>query len=237
MTNPRPAPQLHRLTVLQCGCCARTAEIILTSDTDQQVCDPCKVHWGNTSTKTARREREHRIWWSERLGIVENELVNQKIAAEHRVTKLVTAARNNEQQLRGQIENLHHEIDHVTRGHISEDSRTRIESEHVRAANDDRNRAYRSRGRANSVLWELLQIHNESASDPRTCICGKPTTKCPEWQVLSDIEPGISQWEDRQIDRLNKELAHELPDSHPDVQRTGLDSHWQRRHFGHLPEL
>ena len=106
MTNPRPAPQLHRLTVLQCGCCARTAEIILTSDTDQQVCDPCKVHWGNTSTKTARREREHRIGWSERLGIVENELVNQKIAAEHRVTKLVTAARNNEQQLRGQIENL-----------------------------------------------------------------------------------------------------------------------------------
>lgn len=214
-----------------------TAEFILKSDTDQQVCDPCRVHWGNTSLKTARRERDHRIWWSERLTIVENELLNQKIATEHQVANLVADARNTEQHLRGQIENLHHEIDHVTRGHVSEDSRARIESETVRASYDDRNRAYRSRGRANSVLWELLQMHNESESDPRTCICGESTAKCQEWQALSDIEPGISQWENRQIERLNKQLAHELPDSHPDVQRTGLDSHWQHQHFGHLPEL
>jgi len=64
---------------------------------------------------------------------------------------------------------------------------------------------------------------------PERCSCGKPAPACKELRAIDDMEETLYRWEHHQVERLKKDLEHELPDDHPEaLARPGSERrHWR----------
>jgi hypothetical protein len=90
----------------------------------------------------------------------------------------------------------------------------------IQAAQDEAQRAFRSRENAWQALCEVRLLHRKDA-DGR-CRCGERFDRCAEAQIV-DRYPALVKWENEQYDRLRRGLIHALPDGHPAV----LNPRWR----------
>jgi hypothetical protein len=90
----------------------------------------------------------------------------------------------------------------------------------IQAAQEEAQRAFRSRENAWQALCEVRLLHREAA-DGR-CRCGARFDRCAEAQIV-DRYPALVKWENEQYDRLRRGLIHALPDGHPAV----LNPRWR----------
>ncbi len=95
-----------------------------------------------------------------------------------------------------------------------------IDLDELRKAQDEAERAFRSREKAWQALCEIRLIHREG--NPGRCRCGVRLDSCKIAQIV-DRYPGLEKWEKEQINRLRNYEDHRLPDGHPAV----LDPTWQ----------
>ena len=99
----------------------------------------------------------------------------------------------------------------------------------IAEANDKRDAAYRSRDHAVRVLCTSQVPSRRRPANH--CSCGKTTSKCKEWQLMDEHRSFLYSWERKQIERLEDDLDHGLPDGQPEVlKRVGSSYRPFRRH-------
>jgi len=96
-----------------------------------------------------------------------------------------------------------------------------LADEEVRTALEKRDRAYRSRDFAFATLWRLAKLHHPDDHHDGRCSCGRHEDTCKELQAISPELGMLRRWEETQIERLDDQLEHGLPDDHPAVMRSG----------------
>jgi hypothetical protein len=100
-------------------------------------------------------------------------------------------------------------------------------NEQVVIAAERRDVAYRSRDQA---IWAVDRLHHEDEARERYCSCGKRTDQCKELDAIATVREALIKWENNQVDRLNRDLPHGLPDDHPELFKYKGYSHryWHR---------
>lgn len=86
--------------------------------------------------------------------------------------------------------------------------------------------AHRSRDAAMRALSYVEEIHHTATDNERSCTCGSAKDKCVEFRASAAIEPALRRWESRNVDRMNRRLAHGLPLDHPLANRREGFSDW-----------
>jgi len=90
----------------------------------------------------------------------------------------------------------------------------------LETAQDEAQRAFRSRESAWQALTEVRLLHREV--DDAKCRCGQRMDRCPVAQIVERYQ-GLRRWEEEQVKRLRRGEPHALPDAHPAV----LDPRWR----------
>jgi hypothetical protein len=94
-----------------------------------------------------------------------------------------------------------------------------IEADVLEAAQNEAQRAFRSRENAWQALTEVRLLHRET--DDVKCRCGVRIDRCAVAKIVERY-PGLRRWEEEQVSRLRRGEPHALPDAHPAV----LDRRW-----------
>jgi hypothetical protein len=121
-----------------------------------------------------------------------------------------------EVQLRDRIAELEQELrDRPTRTVDRWVNRDELEE-----AQEEAQRAFRSRENAWQALCEVRLLHREG--QPGQCRCGLRLDRCKVAQIV-DHYPALEKWEREQVSRLRRGLIHALPEGHPAL----LDRRWE----------
>jgi len=186
-----------------CACCHRPWGEIPTFSRPRErglpeidkysVCNECKPHAGHHM----QMNTEHVKAW---------EALTERLRAEH-------AAQLS--QLRVEIAQVRQEL--VSRPEKIVDRY--IEADVLEAAQNEAQRAFRSRENAWQALTEVRLLHRET--DDVKCRCGVRIDRCAVAKIVERY-PGLRRWEEEQVSRLRRGEPHALPDAHPAV----LDRRW-----------
>ena len=223
MTHSHP---LHRPIDVECQCCRLVTRFEFGSWSDLVVCKGCKRHYG---------ELKHQLWQAnlDHLGMWKSELtvMREEHAAEiARLKAKIVRAEAELRQMRLELTDAQHAIETQLRDGPLATVEAWWNSLVIAEANDKRDAAYRSRDHAVRVLWHLDKLHHDGGQ-PNHCSCGKTTSKCKEWQLMDEHRSFLYSWERKQIERLEDDLDHGLPDDHPEVlKRVGSSYRPFRRH-------
>ena len=187
-----------------CACCHRPWGEIPTysrplqrgssGTANNSVCQECKPHAGFQM----QMNTEHVKAW---------EALAERRSAEH-------AAQVS--QLRAEIAKIRQEL--VSRPEKVVEKY--IDAGVLESAQDEAQRAFRSRQSAWQALTEVRLLHREV--DDGKCRCGLRMDRCPVAQIV-ERSPGLRRWEEEQVKRLRRGEPHALPDAHPAV----LDPRWR----------
>ena len=90
-----------------------------------------------------------------------------------------------------------------------------VDADKLRAAEDEADRAFRSRERAWGALCVIRLQHRDMGSG--RCRCGLVQAKCATARLLRDSFPMLDRWERDQARRIVERLPHGLPADHPAV--------------------
>ena len=210
---------LHRRVEAECVCCHLISRFEFGSKSDFVICKGCIRHTGELKHQLQQRDIDHLNLWRSELA-----LAAQGHAEAIAQLKAAVAEREEElRSLRLQLVDARHAIETELRARPMASLQGWWDSIQIGEANDARDRSYRSRDHALRALWRLDKLHHDG-STPNHCSCGKTTGKCSEWKVIEDDREFLYRWESKQIERLQADQDHGLPDEHPEVMRTGRRS-------------
>ena len=158
------------------------------------VCNECKQHAGHQM----QMNTEHVKAW---------EALTERLRAEHAAQ--LSQLRDETAQLQQELVNRPEKV--VERY---------IDADDLEAAQNEAERAFRSRENAWQALSEVRVLHREVGDGK--CRCGRRFDRCPVAQIVERY-PGVRAWEKEQVQRLRRGDPHALPDAHPAV----LDPRWR----------
>jgi hypothetical protein len=188
----------RRPAAFVCGCCQRPWNECVTdagrSDgrDRQRTCGQCHTHAGNTMMAN----RDHIEMW--------RALVSKRNAA---VARLQEQVHDLDQELRDRPEKM---VDRY------------IDLDQLQNAQDQADRAFKSRENAWKTLCMVRLLHREG--QPGQCRCGQPLNRCKTAELV-DRYPGLEKWEKEQVRRFRDHLDHNLPSGHPAL----IDPRWELR--------
>lgn len=193
MTAPQTGP---------CECCRRQKAILGPVRAPNglpaanRICAICLRHLGDTTSTARRREAQHAEMWAEDQ---RDALAAQADQHARVVTRLEEQARQLQQTLDDRPERV------VVQN---------LDLQEVRAAQEARDAAFRSRDTAFQALSELRLLHHDTGEGQ--CRCGKRLDRCDVAAVV-DRYPALRAWEEKQAEFLRRGLPHLLPNGHPAV--------------------
>lgn len=189
-----------------CQCCFRTWSLTSQGEppsgsraglpgTSPPICVDCFRHYNRRGADAVeRRDQEHKIQWANSLASLVRQ--HQNLHA-FEVDRLNARIAELEAELQERPERIVHE---------------NLDRQTVQDAQDERERALRSRDAAYQTLVEIRLAHREG--EKGKCRCGRRLSQCRVVEILQNFPP-LERWEERQVERLRKGLQHRLPDGHP----------------------
>jgi hypothetical protein len=190
------------------------------SNSDHLICRGCQRHQGATRHSLELRDRDHLDLWQSALKVEQEDRVEERHAAQ------LAAEQQNQRlaQLSAEVLDLQGAVKDGLKAQPVASVERWLQNEAVSAATAERDRSYRSRDHALSVLLQLDWLHREHDERDGFCSCGKRATQCKEWQIIEEIRPFLHTWEERQVERARQGLDHGLSVDHPEARRG-----WRRR--------
>jgi hypothetical protein len=216
---------LHHTVDAECQCCGVVYDTVFTSKSDQVVCRGCIRHQASDARSLLLRNADHKALWRSEVALLRDHYVRrmEAVAAESK------AYREEVNRLQEVINELKQTIRDGLALEPPESVLEWLVNEAIDDAETERDRAFRSRANAYRALWAANALHHHEVQRPERCSCGKPAPACKELRAIADMEETLYRWEHQQVERLKKDLEHELPDDHPEVlARPGSERrHWR----------
>lgn len=220
---------LHRVTAAECTCCRIERDFTFVSKYDHVLCPACIQHQGDTAEKANQRDFDHVNLWHSEMAIIKEDHANAWAEFRERTKQAIDQRDKKIADLSAEIEDLRS----VVRGNLENAPWPTVqhwfEGEQVTEALGKRDSAYRSRDHAFQALWAIDQDHLEDDNRAGYCACGERTAQCTTFSNLERVRGALYRWESHQIDRLQSDLEHGLPNQHPEVQRRNGQWHRRRR--------
>lgn len=207
---PHPYP-LHTDVSAPCYCCRAVQPFRFLSASDQVVCTFCAKHQG--SDKAERRDTEHVTMWLA-LFAEERDAYQQFVAStrllEAENVELIALLKSQVSELSGAIAD-----DFATVP--ASGARSVLENEVIRRAERNTELAHRRNDRAMAAIWLVASLHRDDTAKPVWCICGRPTSRCPEGLAIDSERQDLAAWEARNLELLRTGQRHGLPANHPAI--------------------
>ena len=220
--------ELHTDVTTDCQCCGMPRRFRFTSKSDHVLCRTCRGHQSRTQEATAQRNVDHvRDWqaYTMELSARQRDALAAKDAALATLGVEVNALKERNTSLREELHmsalEMARVVDERTGGAEREPGEALVKllaNTVAEKANEERDRAYRTRDFAMARLWAVDELHHPDESKRELCSCGRDLRQCATNSVLEDQRNHIYKWEISQVQRLEKGLSHALPAEHPKVR-------------------
>lgn len=201
---------LYDPVIWPCSCCGLDRTFTFMSQTDQTVCRLCQRH-GQDGDK---RLTLHRDWWRKYTDGLRaahsTEAAGWRAAAHGLEAKIAERDRKLADMRTVAIRGY----EQTPLGGI----RAWLQEGIVIDAESKMRGAYRARDKVMGTLWRFDRLHHE-ADKPDMCSCGERSDQCKEFETLASVIDALDKWETKQIEFLRKDVEHNLPREHPEVQK------------------
>lgn len=222
--------ELHTDVTTDCQCCGVPRRFRFTSKSDHVLCRTCRGHQSRTQEATAQRNVDHvRDWqaYATELSTRQRDALAAKDAALATLGAEASALKERNASLREELHmsalEMARVVDERTGGAEREpgEALMRLLANTVaEKANEERERAYRTRDFAMARLWAVDELHHPDEAKHGLCTCGQNLRQCTTNSALEDQRNHIYKWELAQVQRLEKRLSHALPAEHPKVRES-----------------